>query len=153
MTSQLLTRPDRFRQRGAAAVEFALVAMFFFMLLLGIIEMGRVLFTWNRAAETTRLGARVAVVCDQNDPAILANMQGMMPDLAAGQVEIDYQPAGCDVNTCNTVTVSVDNYSITPMIPLLPMTLPIPSFATSLTRESMKSTIDGYSNPVCSTGS
>lgn len=150
MMSPRLARPGSFRQRGATAVEFALVAMMFFMLLLGIIEMGRVFFTWNRAAETTRLGARVAVVCNQDDNGILTNMQRMMPDLAAGQVQIDYQPAGCDSNTCLTVTVSVDNYSITPMIPLLPVALPIPSFATTLTRESMRSAIDGNPNPVCS---
>jgi len=56
-------RSLRKSQRGAAAVEFALVAIVFFMLLIGIVEMGRVLFTWNAAAEATRYGARVAVVC------------------------------------------------------------------------------------------
>ena len=53
-----------------AAVEFALVAALFFTLLIGIMEMGRVLFYWNSAAEATRLGARLAVVCDLNDTTI-----------------------------------------------------------------------------------
>src|SRR3954452_7753274 len=58
---------SRHHQAGVAAIEFALVASLFFTVLLGIMEMGRVLFYWNSAAEATRLGARIAVVCDLND--------------------------------------------------------------------------------------
>ena len=53
-----------FKQRGVAAVEFALIASIFFTLVFGVMEMGRMLFYMNTAAEATRLGARVAVVCD-----------------------------------------------------------------------------------------
>lgn len=49
-------------QRGAAAVEFALVAIAFFMLLLGILEFGRLLYLWNTTQEVTRYAARQAVV-------------------------------------------------------------------------------------------
>ena len=62
------------RQRGVAAVEFALIASIFFMLLIGIMEMGRILFYWNTATEATRLGARLAVVCDIGDNAIKSRM-------------------------------------------------------------------------------
>lgn len=154
-----ISPPNILREKGAAAVEFALVASAFFVLFLGIIEMGRVLFVWNSAAEATRLGARVAVVCDKGDAAILAKMQTFIPDLttmtttpcdATSQVCVDYEPSGCDQGNCETVTVSVRNYSIAPMIPFLNMNLPIPPFATSLTRESMESAIGGDPNPVCS---
>lgn len=50
------------RQRGAAAVEFALIAILFFTLLLGIIEFGRLLYLWNTTQEVTRRAAREAVV-------------------------------------------------------------------------------------------
>lgn len=50
------------RQRGAAAVEFALIALVFFTLLLGIIEFGRLLYLWNTTQEVTRYAAREAVV-------------------------------------------------------------------------------------------
>lgn len=50
------------RQRGAAAVEFALIAGVFFTLLLGIIELGRMLYLWNTVQEVTRHAAREAVV-------------------------------------------------------------------------------------------
>jgi len=50
-------------QRGAAMVEFAMIALVFFMILFGIIEFGRLLFTYNTLVEATRRGARVAAVC------------------------------------------------------------------------------------------
>ncbi len=50
------------KQRGVAAVEFALVAMLFFTILLAIIEIGRMLFIFNTMQEMTRRGAREAVV-------------------------------------------------------------------------------------------
>ena len=37
-------------------VEFAIVAVLFFSLLLGIMDFGRLLFTWNAAAAEATLG-------------------------------------------------------------------------------------------------
>lgn len=139
----------RERQRGAAAVEFALVAIVFFMLLIGIVEMGRVLFTWNAAAEATRYGARVAVVCGLNDAAILSRMQKIMPALTAANVSVGYTPSGCSVANCQQVSVSIVNVPVTTFIPRAAMTLMVPPFATTLPRESMLNAIDGRSNPVC----
>jgi Flp pilus assembly protein TadG len=51
------------KQHGAAMVEFALIAILFFMLLFGIIEFARAFFTYNTLVEATRRGARVAAVC------------------------------------------------------------------------------------------
>jgi Flp pilus assembly protein TadG len=140
----------RERQRGAAAVEFALVAIVFFMLLIGIVEMGRVLFTWNAAAEATRYGARVAVVCGLNDAAILSRMQKIMPALTAANVSVGYTPSGCSVANCQQVSVSIVNVPVTTFIPRAAMTLMVPPFATTLPRESMLNAIDGHDNPVCS---
>ncbi len=49
-------------QRGVVAVEFALISLFFFTLVLGIVELGRVLYVWNTVQEVTRRAAREAVV-------------------------------------------------------------------------------------------
>lgn len=55
------------RQQGAAAVEFALVALIFFTLLLGIMEFGRFLYLYNTVQEVTRRAAREATVsCTDN---------------------------------------------------------------------------------------
>lgn len=60
----------KIKQRGAAAVEFALVALLFFTLLFGIIEMGRLFYVWNTVQEVTRRAAREAVVTDLLTPAM-----------------------------------------------------------------------------------
>jgi Flp pilus assembly pilin Flp len=133
------------RQHGATAVEFAIVAAIFLMLLIGAMEMGRLLWTWNAAAEATRLGARLAVVCDQGDADIVARMQRMLPGLPAGNVSISYVPSGCTVANCQAVTVSIVGYQHSPVIPFVPMTLDLPTFLTRLPRESMSSA----GNPVC----
>lgn len=142
--------PPRKSQRGVAAVEFALVAIVFFMMLIGIVEMGRVLFTWNATAEATRYGARVAVVCPKYDPAILARMQKIMPALTAENLVVTYKPNGCSVANCQQVSVRVQNVPVTTLIPVSAATLMVPPFTTTLPRESMLDAIDGRENPVCS---
>lgn len=134
-------------QRGVAAVEFALIASAFFILLIGIMEMGRILFYWNTAAEAARLGARVAVVCDKDDADIRARMVALFPKLTAADISVDYQPTGCTAGNCELITVSVvPGMLIDTFIPFVPLTLAMPGFTTTLTRESMDS---GGGNPVC----
>ncbi|QYY30851.1 pilus assembly protein [Cupriavidus pinatubonensis] len=141
------------RQRGVAAVEFALIAGVFFTLLLGIVEFSRVLYYWNTASEATRLGARMAVVCDAGDLVIKNRMRDMLPLLQNGNISVAYEPAGCDSDpanarsTCQSVMVSVANVSVATVIPLVPLTLNMPPFATTMTRESMQTSTGGS---VCS---
>jgi Flp pilus assembly protein TadG len=132
------------RQKGTAAVEFALIASLVFILLFGIMEMGRVLFYWNTAAETTRLGARLAVVCNKDAAAIKTRMRGMFNLLAPANIDISYAPSGCDIHTCRLVTVRVTGLTVSTFIPFLPLSLTMPSFSTTLPRESL----DG-ANPDC----
>jgi Flp pilus assembly protein TadG len=135
------------RQRGAAAVELALVAAIFLMLLIGIMETGRVLFYWNTAAEATRLGARLAVVCDIADAGAVKDAMGeFFPLFSPGAIDIAYTPAGCTVETCTEVTVSIGpGLVVETVIPFFPFAPQMPAFATTLTRESMRSEW----NPAC----
>lgn len=138
------------RQAGVAAVEFALVAALFFMLLLGAIEMSRLLWTWNAAGEATRLGARLAIVCDINDPIIKTRMRQMLPALQPANVVIDYlnpgnPPNTCSAATCQSVSVTLAGYTHVPIIPFVPLSIPIPPFQTTLPKEFMQSA----GNPVC----
>jgi Flp pilus assembly protein TadG len=50
------------REDGAAAVEFAIVATLFFMLVFGIIDFGFAFHSWNNAANAAREGARKGAV-------------------------------------------------------------------------------------------
>lgn len=140
-----------------AIVEFALVALLiFFPLLLGIMEFGRWLFTLNAAAEATRVGARLAVVCS-NSAADIGKIKERMRFFVGGvtnaQISITYLPIdGCDTdwsagatNRCESVTVQLNGATFTPLIPYFGVPLPIPPFTTTLPREFMKSS----GNPTC----
>jgi hypothetical protein len=67
--------PRRHRQRGVAAVEFALLAGLFFMVLFGIIEIARYTFLLNTLQEVTRHAARDAAVTDFSNAGELAKVQ------------------------------------------------------------------------------
>lgn len=125
------------RQHGAAIVEFAIVLSAFLLLLLGIIEMGRVLFTFNSAAEATRRGARIAVVTRPADFAtvIVPEMQKIMPQLEETNVSLKYMPAGCTTN-CEYLEVGIEDYSMATFF--WPATsIPVPPFRTTLPVESL----------------
>jgi Flp pilus assembly protein TadG len=49
-------------EEGAAAVEFAIVASLFFMLVFAIIDFGFGFYTWNGSTHAAREGARKAAV-------------------------------------------------------------------------------------------
>jgi Flp pilus assembly protein TadG len=159
---QVLLQPFPTRQRGTTIVEFALVAMIFFLLLLGIFEFGRLMFTWNTAVEATRRGARLAVVCDMNDAQIMKEMEQMLPVLQDSDIQITYSllssnPPGLicnDVNTCEAVTVEIlpgnqtaDAFQY--FIPFLNSNWKIPAFSTTLTRESLQNGSGQDANPDC----
>ncbi len=135
------------RQRGAALVEFALVAAGgFVLLLLGAFELGRILFLFNTASEATRLGARLAAVCDANSSVITTRMSAILPQLNADTVLISYDPPDCAVDpvaarsSCLSVTVAVKpGTSIQTVIPFVNFTVDLPPFSTTLTREAMDS--------------
>jgi Flp pilus assembly protein TadG len=133
-------------QLGVAAVEFALVSMVFFSMLLGVIEMGRIMWTWNAAAEATRLGARLAVVCDLNDAIITTRMSQMLPSLSASNVTVTWSPSSCTAATCTSVQVQLTGYTHQTIIPLAPISVTLPPFSTSLRKEFMQSA----GNSVCS---
>lgn len=131
------------RQRGAVAVEFAVTVLLFLSLTIGVIEFARVMFHWSTAVEATRLGARVAVVCDQNDSAVRTRMKHMLPLLQDANIVIQYPSGGCSPSSCDPVTVSLKDVTVRTIIPLAPLSIPLPGLSTSLTSESMDST-DNY---------
>ena len=100
-------RKQNSRQNGAAAVEFALVSIAFFMLLLGILEFGRFMYVRNTVQEVTRRAAREAVVSDFTSGSIAAiQLDAVMagglggnpalpaaPEITAADVRIHYLSA------------------------------------------------------------
>lgn len=142
---------------GSATVEFALVSTAFFSILFGAMEISRLMFFWNTAAEVTRLGARMAAVCNPTSAsrdAVVARMRQLLPIIADADITVARTPAACDdataATTCQFVTVSIT--AATPIqtyIPFVPLSVLMPAFATTLPRESMQSTFGGVANPAC----
>jgi len=162
--SSIHTRPSAARpplgrqQGGTTTVEFAIVAVVFFTLLLGIMDFGRMLFAWNSAAEATRWGARIAVVCEKLTPdQVRTKMRVIMPQLSNDNIQINwYNPVGvvnnaCDRSSCKGVEVRITGLTMPAISPFMGFLMPpVPPFATYLPRESMEATnAAGDSNPVC----
>jgi hypothetical protein len=90
------------QEAGVAAVEFALVALVFFTLLFGVLELARVLFLYNTVQEVTRRAASSAANTDFTNPtaldalrhdAIFSTPAGNLPladHVTAEAIRIDY---------------------------------------------------------------
>lgn len=136
-------------ERGAAAVEFALVALWFLALFILCVEFGRALFVWNTTIEATRRGARTAAIVQQgNVDAIVADMQTIMWWLEPDQVSVEYSsdgnfPGACVApgpgvpGTCQFVRVSITGYTHELISPLPIGVLTLPGFSTTLPVESL----------------
>ena len=95
-------------QRGAATVEFALLAIVFFMVLLGMMEFGRLMYVWNTTQEVTRRAAREAVVRDFSGTEIAAIQRESI--FQGGSTGTAYLPAGVEITntTVKIVYLTVD---------------------------------------------
>ncbi len=143
---------NRNRQHGLSTVEFALVAGVLFILIFAVIEVGRAFFVASALDEATRRGARMAVVCPINDPAIFqaaAFNNAVIPGLDAGDISVEYldgsggivgtpaDPAG--FRLIRYVRVRVVGYQHQMFIPFATALTPffMPQFVTVLPRESL----------------
>jgi hypothetical protein len=70
-----LRRKTASRQQGVAAVEFALVALIFFLLFFGIIEIARAMYICNTLQEATRRAAALAANTDFTDTAAMQHVR------------------------------------------------------------------------------
>ena len=152
------------RQQGLAAVETALVAAVVLTVLFAVFEVARVFFVVNALEEATRRGARVAAVCQVNDPAIrdVALFDGsggsasspLVYGLTSANISVDYvandgtvitDPVG-NFTDIDFVRVGIRNYQHELIIPFFMRTIDMPDFATTIPRESLGVTREGFSN-------
>jgi len=94
MTHTCIQPAGRHKEKGAAAVEFAVVTMAFLVLLFGIMEFGRLMYLFNTIQEVTRRAARQAAVTWATTHQTTAFKQSA---LFGG----DTLPAGREVGTAN----------------------------------------------------
>lgn len=136
-------------QLGLVTVEFALIATAFLLVLFSIIGFANLLYIYNATVNATRLGARLAVVCDISAAStIKTKMAAQVSELTTSNINLTYNPSGCSASTCQSVTVSVSNFTVAIAGPSsFPLgNITIPGFSTTLVRESMNSA----NNSVCS---
>ncbi len=115
------------RERGSAMVEFAIVAPVLFVLIFGMIDLGRALFLLNNLTAAVREGARLAAV--QDDPTTGANQTAVQNRVTGyiqnfGGTAPTTQPTvtpnlGCG-NVCS-VTVTLTGYPFVAITPLGPL--------------------------------
>ena len=141
-------------EKGQALVEFAMVALLLFTLVLGIIEFGRALWTWNTIAQATRAGARygavaiptsddgeVIKVVVYNDPNANSSSKPVVPGLTETNVRVRYLTnngsLAANKTTADLIEISVVNFQFNFLVPLLGPQIALPSFRTSLPLEGM----------------
>jgi Flp pilus assembly protein TadG len=150
------------RQRGVTTIEMSIVGGLFFILLLGIIEAGRLMFTWNTLNEVTRRGARLASVCSVYNPGAIqsaAIFNGrIINGLEAADVQIEYLDSSggtvtdlvSDFGDIIFVRVSIANsFQYRLLIPFYNQWLNPPEFTTTVVAESLGISPPGAGTPTC----
>jgi len=122
------------RQSGSAIVEFTLVALMFFMLSLGLAEMGRAVFDYNIVSSLAREGVRWASVrgSASGHAATDVNISNYVKSKASGMnltVTVTWTPAN-DNSPGKTVNVQV-LYNFRSIAPVLLSLGTIPLTSTS----------------------
>jgi Flp pilus assembly protein TadG len=94
------------RRHGQALVEFALILPVFLLIIFGVFDAGRLIFTYNTISNASRSAARVAIVnqstagtntCDTTQATAFAEgcalVAGAAIGTASADVQIDYKTA------------------------------------------------------------
>jgi Flp pilus assembly protein TadG len=112
-------RPVR-RRRGVAAVEFAVVASLLFMLLLGIIEIGRAMMVLEMLNNAARSGARMGTLQGSANTDVTSAVTNALANagFSGTSTAVSVNGATANVNTAVagdsvTVTVSVPYNNVT----------------------------------------
>lgn len=119
------TRPQR-EDRGAAAVEFALVLLPLLYIVFGIIQYGLYFWAYQGGSDVTRSAARVAAVGEQPTCAafrsdIAAQIDGLSGVVEPADIDRVYrQQDPTRVTVGDTVTVTVRFKSVDMHLPFIP---------------------------------
>jgi Flp pilus assembly protein TadG len=147
------------RMRGVYVVEFAIVGLLLFVVLFGVLEMGRLFFTVNALNETVRRGARLAAVCEIHEPRILrraifnaaedSGASSLIANLETADLTLVYldesgapianpsQAGATGFSAIRYVQLRVENFTFDPLIPGLRGVITLPPFSSTLPRESL----------------
>ena len=131
-------------ERGSTIIEFTVVAVVFFMMLVGIVSAGNLFYTHNALVEATRRGARYAVIHPSGSTTAVQNVVVYGTDSpAVGATSLIYnlQPSNVTVTysslnvASGTVSVSINNYSFPFVLPTQTTSITMPPYRTTLSGE------------------
>jgi Flp pilus assembly protein TadG len=92
--------------RGVAAVEFAIVAPIFFMLVIGIIEVGRAIMVQQVLINASRVGARRAAMLSSSTGAVLSSVTEFTTSVGVNSVTATVSPDPATAASGEPITVS-----------------------------------------------
>lgn len=137
-------------QTGLATVEMAVASAAFLLILLGVLEMSRMLFTWNSLDAVTQRSARVAAVCPPDHSAIIEvamfgkpdGNSSLLPNFTTTNLQVDYLNRNfqttANIGQMFYVRTSIVNYQHSLAIPFLSdNTITSPPFTTTIPVESL----------------
>ena len=113
-------------ERGAAMVEFAIVLPILLLMVFGIVDFGRALYTLNNLTAAVREGARLASTQISPDPTTGSSMTAVSTAVTnyvvafggnAGAPTVSETFSGTPPNM-QSITVQIVNYPFTPITPL-----------------------------------
>ena len=162
----------RKNERGTTIAEFAVVALIFFVIIFGIIEFGRLLYTHNALTDATRRGARFAALHKESEELLVkrevvygsrgtfdvdGNPQTapLINGLTMDMVEVGYlgKPLNEDGSlrtnygtNLGTATVTINDYQFDLLIPVIGRRLTLPTYSTTLTAESAGEPVDNINS-------
>jgi Flp pilus assembly protein TadG len=151
------------RNFGTTTVEFAIVILVALIAVIGIVEVGRMVFVANTLTEATRRGARMAVVCPVGDPrpaqvAVFADTNGASPivyGLSTDNIQTEYLDMNGDAiagaagspDDIRYVRVSIVGFSMSLFVPTVATTVQMSGHPATLPRESLGINRAGVTTP------
>lgn len=104
-------------ERGAAAVEFAIILVPLVLLLIGTVDFGRVLYTRNNIIEAADVGARVILLDNAaSDAVVIQRVEDAFLAAPDDQLTVTLGTATEDGINFRTITVQHELQLITPLL-------------------------------------
>ena len=109
--------PERARrQRGAALVEMAIILPVLLVLLLGVIDLGRIFYAYEALANATREGARYCALHPGNQAGTQTRVQAELNTSMATDVDVTTTCSDLGAGKQITVTATYPFEVLTPLI-------------------------------------